>query len=138
MAPSAVPGMDVPIVKITVAGLWLQQTVQTQCQLVIDQACRQAVPQPRQMQKEAEKLSSDGFRSLGCFSYPSHLFLAMDGQAHAVVKSAEYGVLADMLFDKAAHTNYKSYEEAGVLATEEVERLTGGTSGRRQVLLRLV
>eukprot|EP00971_Amphidinium_carterae_P325056 6455137-Amphidinium_carterae.1 len=47
----------------------------------------------------------------------------MDGPSHAVVKSAEYGALADMLFDEAAHTNYKSYEEAGVLATEEVERL---------------
>eukprot|EP00971_Amphidinium_carterae_P271128 5380518-Amphidinium_carterae.1 len=55
----------------------------------------------------------------------SGVFPAMTGPSKAVVKSAHFGMLADLCFDEVAHSNYKSFEEAGQLASAEVDRLVG-------------
>eukprot|EP00971_Amphidinium_carterae_P057588 1138821-Amphidinium_carterae.1 len=47
----------------------------------------------------------------------------MLGWSHAAVKSAEYAVLVDACFDDVGHTNYRSFDEAGPLAFDEVTRL---------------
>ena len=52
------------------------------------------------------------------------VFPAADGDSAAVEKSRQFGAqAAQLLFDAEAHANYKSFEEAGQYAEEEVKRI---------------